>query len=66
MKPEPRPSLTVGQALVIAALLAVGLLILPDRWALILLLGLMGVVAWLLNRLFQWILRLVAEEPHDE
>lgn len=50
----------------IAVLLAVGLLILPDRWALIFLLGLMGVVAWLLNQLFQWILSFVAEESHDE
>ncbi|MEM6281653.1 MAG: hypothetical protein AAF787_05640 [Chloroflexota bacterium] len=56
---------TVGQALVVFAILLIGLFILPDRFALVVLLATMGVAAFLLNALFQRVLAWATRNDND-
>ncbi len=58
------PRLTVGQALVIGVILLIGLIVLPNRWALVVLVAALGLASVVLNALFKLLVRLT--DPKDE
>ncbi len=58
--------MTVGQALVIGAVLLVGFVLIPNRFSLLWLLLVLGGFGWLMNRLFKLILGWVGHPDESQ
>lgn len=68
VKPSAPHRLTVGQALAIALMLIIGIVFQQNGQVLLFLVIVLGVVAFVLNRLFAWVLYLVTrnDAPPDD